>query len=129
MWAVCVEPAGSAATALHAVKLPARAGDTQFVNMHEAYKALPGPMPRRIVGRMARHVYQSRFSERKLPQLHGARRKTIGTASVLHPIVWTHPETGRKAIYINPVRVEAVVGLEIGEALALLDEQIWRRRR
>ena len=90
------------ATALHAVKLPARGGDTQFVNMHEAYEALPEPMQRRIVGRMARHVYQSRFSERKLPQLAGERRKTIGTASVLHPLVRTHPESGRKAIYINP---------------------------
>ena len=70
------------ATALHAVKLPASGGDTQFVNMHEAYEALPEAMQRRIVGRMARHVYQSRFSERKLPQLAGERRKTIGTASV-----------------------------------------------
>lgn len=110
------------ATALHAVKLPARGGDTQFVNMHEAYKALPEPMQRRIVGRMARHVYQSRFSERKLPQLAGERRKTIGTASVLHPLVRTHPESGRKAIYINPIRVEEIVGMETGEALALLDE-------
>jgi taurine dioxygenase len=110
------------ATALHAVKLPATGGDTQFVNMHEAYEALPEPMRRRIDGRMARHVYQSRFSERKLPQLAGERRKTIGTTSVLHPLVRTHPESGRKAIYINPIRVEEIVGMETGEALALLDE-------
>ena len=64
------------ATALHAVKLPATGGDTQFVNMHEAYDALPEAMKRRIDARMARHVYQSRFSERKLPQLeeNAARR-------------------------------------------------------
>jgi taurine dioxygenase len=110
------------ATALHAVKLPASGGDTQFVNMHAAYDALPEAMKRRIEGRMARHVYQSRFSERRLPQLAGERRKTIGTASVLHPLVRTHPESGRKAIYINPIRIEEIVGMEAAEALPLLDK-------
>jgi taurine dioxygenase len=110
------------ATALHAVQLPATGGDTQFVNMHEAYDALPEAMKRRIDGRMARHVYQSRFSKRKLPLLAGERRKTIGTASVLHPLVRTHPESGRKAIYINPIRIEEIVGMEPEGALALLDE-------
>jgi taurine dioxygenase len=110
------------ATALHAVKLPATGGDTQFVNMHEAYEALSDAMRLRIDGRMARHVYQSRYSERKLPQLAGERRKTIGTATVLHPLVRTHPESGRKALYLNPIRIEEIVGMETGEALALLDE-------
>jgi taurine dioxygenase len=110
------------ATALHAVKLPASGGDTQFVNMQEAYDALPDPMKRRIDGRMARHVYQSRFSERKLPRLAGERRKTIGTASVLHPLVRTHPESGRKSIYINPIRIEEIVGMASAEAQALLGE-------
>jgi taurine dioxygenase len=110
------------ATALHAVKLPTAGGDTQFVNMHEAYEALSDAMRRRIDGRMARHVYQSRYSERKLPQLAGERRKTIGTATVVHPLVRTHPESGRKALYINPIRIEEIVEIETSEALALLDE-------
>lgn len=109
------------ATALHAVKLPATGGDTQFVNMHEAYEALPEATRRLIEGRLARHVYQSRYSARKLPQLAGERRKAIGDASVLHPLVRTHPESGRKAIYINPIRIEEIVGMETGEALDLLD--------
>ena len=109
------------ATALHAVELPATGGDTQFVNMHAAYEALPEAIRCRIDGRKARHVYQSRFSERKLPQLAGERRKTVGTASVLHPLVRTHPESGRKAIYINPIRIEEIVGMGTEEALELLD--------
>jgi taurine dioxygenase len=119
----------SKATALHAVKLPASGGDTQFVNMHKAYDALPEAMKRRIEGRLARHVYQSRFSERKLPQLAGERRKTIGTASVLHPLVRTHPESGRKAIYINPIRIEEIVGMASAEALPLLDELLAHSTR
>ena len=116
------DPVPPKATALHAVKLPAAGGDTQFVNMHEAYEALSDAMRRRIDGRMARHVYQSRYSERKLPQLAGERRITVGTATVLHPLVRSHPESGRKALYINPIRIEEIVGMETDEALALLDE-------
>ena len=110
------------ATALHALQLPATGGDTQFVNMHEAYAALTETVQRRIDGLVARHVYQSRYSERKLPQLAGERRKTIGGASVLHPLVRIHPQSGRRAIYINPIRVEEIIGMQTGAALALLDE-------
>jgi taurine dioxygenase len=108
------------ATALHAVKLPATGGDTQFVNMYEAYDALPAETRQRIDGLQARHVYQSRFSERKLPRLPGERQH-ISDKSVIHPLVRVHPQTGRKALYINPIRIEEIIGVEQSEALALLD--------
>ncbi len=109
------------ATALHAVQLPNRGGDTQFVNMHEAYDALSDATKRRIAGLTARHVYQSRHSARKLMGLPDETRKAIA-AFVDHPLVRTHPETGRKAIYINPIRIEEIVGMEEADALPLLDE-------
>jgi taurine dioxygenase len=109
------------ATALHAVKLPKRGGDTQFVNMCEAYAALPIAMRARIDGLKARHVYQSRHSARKLMGLPDEKRKVIA-AFVDHPLVRTHPETGRKAIYINPIRIEEIVGMAEPEALKLLDD-------
>jgi taurine dioxygenase len=109
------------ATALHAVKLPATGGDTQFVNMYEAYDALPEATRNRIDGLQAKHVYQSKYSERKLPKLPGEKKK-IETGAVLHPLVRTHPDSGRKAIYINPIRIEEIVGLSEREALPLLDE-------
>ena len=98
------------ATALHAVKLPNTGGDTQFVNMYEAYDALPDATRKRIDGLQAKHVYQSKYSERKLPKLPGEKKK-IETRAVLHPLVRTHPRSGRKAIYINPIRIEEIVGL------------------
>ena len=109
------------ATALHAVKLPNTGGDTQFVNMYEAYDALPEATKKRIDGLKAKHVYQSKYSARKLPKLPGDK-KHIETGSVLHPLVRTHPRSGRKAIYINPIRIEEIIGLTESEALPLLDD-------
>ncbi len=109
------------ATALHAVALPDRGGDTQFANMAAAYEALPEATKRRIAGLMAIHVYQSSHSARKLMALSEANRERVPNA-VLHPIVRTHPENGRKSIYINPIRIEGIVGLDHKEALPLLDE-------
>ena len=109
------------ATVLHAVKLPNGGGDTQFVNMSQAYEALPEGIKERIEGLQARHVYQSKHSQRKLPRLAEERSK-IGSDSVVHPIVRTHPETGRKAIYINPIRIEEILGMPEQKALPLLDE-------
>src|SRR5260370_9879948 len=109
------------ATALYAVKLPKTGGDTQFVNMYEAYDSLPEEMKKPIDDLKARHVYQSKYSERKLPSLTEERKK-IASGSVVHPIVRTHPGTGRKAIYINPIRIEEIVGMPEQKALPLLHE-------
>ena len=107
------------ATVLHAVSLPDRGGDTQYVNMHLAYDELPGETKRRLDGLKAIHVYQSRHSARQLMELSEKSRDHVPDA-VIHPIVRTHAESGRKALYINPIRIEGIVGMADGEALALL---------
>jgi taurine dioxygenase len=109
------------ATVLHAVQLPDRGGDTQFVNMQRAYEDLSEATQRQIDGLKAVHVYQSRHSERKLMALSEASRAAVPDA-VLHPLVRTHPESGRRSIYLNPIRIEAIIGLDEGPALALLDD-------
>ena len=107
------------ATVLHAVQLPDHGGDTQFVNMHRAYDELPEAMQRRIEGLRAVHVYQSRHSERKLVALSEEARRNVPDG-VLHPLVRTHPESGRRSIYLNPIRTEGIVGMAEEEALTLL---------
>ena len=109
------------ATVLYAVTLPDRGGDTQYVNMHRAYETLPAATQERIADLKAIHVYQNSHSTRKLMGLSEANKERVPNA-VLHPIVRTHPETGRKAIYINPIRIEGILGLAHAEALPLLDE-------
>jgi taurine dioxygenase len=107
------------ATALHAVSLPDWGGDTQYANMHFAYDELPEETRRRLDGLRATHVYQSRHSARKLMDLGEEGRNRVPDA-VIHPVVRTHPESGRKAIYINPIRIEGIVGMPEAEALTLL---------
>lgn len=107
------------ATVLHAVRLPDRGGDTQYVNMHFAYDELPPETKLRLDGLKAIHVYQSRFGARKLMDLNSESRSRV-PASVAHPIVRTHPESGRKALYINPIRTEGIVGMPEADALSLL---------
>ncbi len=109
------------ATVLHAVTLPDRGGDTQFANMAAAHAALPAKMRERIAELVGIHVYQSSHSARKLMALSEANKERVPNA-VLHPIVRTHPESGVKSIYINPIRIEGILGMDHREALPLLDE-------
>lgn len=109
------------ATVLHAVHLPDRGGDTQFLNMAAAYDALPDATRARIDGLMAIHVYQSSHSQRKLMTLTDTAKERVPNA-VLHPLVRTHPDNGRRSIYLNPIRIEGIVGMDHKEALPLLDE-------
>lgn len=109
------------ATVLHAVTLPDSGGDTQFANMAAAYDALPDRTKDRIAPLLGIHVYQSSHSARKLMSLSEANKERVPNA-VLHPIARTHPDNGRKAIYINPIRIEGILGLDHKEALPLLEE-------
>ena len=109
------------ATLLLAIKLPASGGDTQYVNMAAAYDALHEVKKERIAGLTAMHVYQSKHSARKLIGLSDEAKKNIPVA-VYHPIVRTHPESGRKSIYINPIRIDGIDGMEETDALSLLNE-------
>jgi taurine dioxygenase len=109
------------ATALFAVDLPSTGGDTQYVNAHDAYDDLPDATKRRIDGLKAVHVFESKYSPRSLGILTDESRKKLPPPGI-HPLVRTHPENGRKALYLNPVRIESIIGMPDDEALALIDE-------
>jgi taurine dioxygenase len=109
------------ATTLFAVELPTSGGDTQYVNMHDAYDDLPEDTKQKIAGLKAVHVYQSKYSPRRLAGLNEESRRSLPPPGV-HPLVRTHPENGRKALFLNPVRMESIVGMEDGDALAMIDE-------
>jgi taurine dioxygenase len=89
--------------------------------MYEAYNALSDKMKARIDPLQAAHVYQSSLSTRKLMALKD-ETKTKANIEVMHPLVRTHPISHRKALYINPIRIERIDGLEQAETAALLEE-------
>jgi taurine dioxygenase len=109
------------ATTLFAVELPSSGGDTQYVNMHDAYNDLPEATKRKIDGLKAVHAYLSKYSPRPLGYLSEESRQKLPPPGV-HPLVRTHPENGRKALFLNPVRMESILGLEDGDALKLIGE-------
>ena len=109
------------ATTLFAVELPSRGGDTQYVNMHDAYDDLPAATKARIDGLQAVHVYLSKYSPRQLGSISAQSLRDVPPPGI-HPLVRTHPDNGRKALFLNPVRMESIVGMEDADALALIDE-------
>jgi taurine dioxygenase len=109
------------ATTLYAVELPSSGGDTQYVNMHDAYDDLPEKAKQRIEKLKAIHAYQSKYSPRSLGHITEESRGKLPPPSI-HPLVCTHPENGRRALYLNPVRIDSIIGLEDDDALALVDE-------
>jgi taurine dioxygenase len=109
------------ATTLFAVELPSSGGDTQYANMHEAYDDLPDETKQRLDGLKAVHVYQSKHSPRDLAGLDEESRRQLPPPGI-HPLVRTHPENGRKALYLNPVRIESILGMDDDDALALVED-------
>jgi taurine dioxygenase len=109
------------ATTLFAVELPSSGGDTQYVNTHDAYDDLPEKTKQKIDGLKAVHAYLSKHSPRPLGYLSEESRRNLPPPGV-HPLVRIHPENGRKALFLNPVRMESIVGMEDADALELIDE-------
>ena len=98
-------------TTLYAVELPPEGGDTEFANTRLAYEALPEDMKQRIAG--LRVVFQWEHGRR--PGYYASELPPID-----HPLVRTHPETGRKALYLGHHAMR-IAGMGEAEGAALLD--------
>ncbi len=108
------------ATLLHSIEIPSHGGSTWFCNMHSVYDALPEATRKRIDGKRAMHGYDTPRA-RNRPSAR-TPEEIAETPDVEHPLVRTHPVTGRKALYLNPNRLDRIVGMERAESDALLDE-------
>ena len=107
------------ATVLYAIDVPAAGGDTEFTNLFLAYDALDDATKRVIRGRRVFHAYLSRRAPRKL--LTRTREEERGSSGCWQPLVRRHPESGRSALYLNPMRCDEVEGMDREEGDALLD--------
>ena len=108
------------ATALCALALPSVGGDTAFIDCHAVLDAMPANLRHRIDGRNAVHKYLSRRGKALVAVRNDAELEK--TPDVSHPLIRTHPETGRHALYINPNRIDHIAGMSLDESDAILDE-------
>ena len=117
----------SALTMLYGVEIPETGGDTQFTNMYAAYDDLTDDMKQRLDGLKVVHRYRPSRKGVTARQLTAEEEEIL--PEVLHPIVRTHPETGRKALYLNRNRMDRIPGMEHDECEALLDELVEHATR
>jgi len=109
-------------TMLYGVIVPSSGGDTQFTNMYAAYDDLAPETRAKIEGLKVVHKYDSSRKTGRVAKRPEAEMAAMPEA--IHPLVRTHPETRRKALYLNPNRMEGIVGLGHAESDALLDALI-----
>jgi taurine dioxygenase len=76
-------------------------------------------MKQRLNGLKVVHVYQSKYSPREIRPLDAESLKNLPPPAI-HPLVRIHPETGRKFLYMNPVRMESIQGMPDEEAQPLI---------
>ena len=111
-------PEPSLGSILRAVTLPPLGGDTLWADMGRAYDLLDDETKELIDGRKATHDYASAFGRGQPPEVQERMRAKHPT--VEHPIVRTHPETGRKTLYVNVGFTRSIVGMVDEEGVPLL---------
>ena len=99
--------------------LPECGGDTMFANMYMAYEALSNPMQKFLsdlkASHESEHFYRGRYkTESKV-------ESKTEYPSAIHPVIRTHPETGKKSIFVNKFFTTRIVGLEPQESKFILD--------
>jgi taurine dioxygenase len=111
------------ASMLYALEVPPAGGNTSFCSMYAVYEALPDGLKRQIANLKIKHdgTYNSGGYLRQGVTPTDDPRTSPGA---VHPLVCTHPETGRRMLYLGRRRNAYLVGLELAESEALLDE-LW----
>ena len=120
------DPDPALGSILVARQLPEEGGDTLFASMYAAYDALSPGLKKTLEGMRAVHSAAHVFGAATLAMSdQGKDFKTIDVATkdVTHPVVITHPESGRKALYVNPgftLRFDGWTALESAPLLKFL---------
>ncbi|MBT3905969.1 MAG: TauD/TfdA family dioxygenase [Rhodospirillales bacterium] len=112
------------ASILHALELPPRGGNTSFMNMYAVLEALPTHITSRLEGRRCKHD-ASHTSDGALRHDFAETADASLTPGPSHPMIRTHPETGRKALYLGRRLNAYIEGMSLEESEELLDE-IWQ---
>lgn len=105
-------------TFLYAIEVPAAGGDTLFLNMYKAYETLPAELKARIDGKKALNAYLYDSTTRAV---NGSKIDFSAHPHYVQPIVRTHPDTRRKALYVNRLMTFSVEDMDEEQGGALLN--------
>ncbi len=111
------------AAILHAWEVPPSGGDTSFANQYLAYETLPGDLHDKIEGRIMVHD-ETYNSAGQLRKGFGEVTDPRDAPGARHPIVRTHPVTGRKCLYLGRRRNGCILGLDLDDSEETLD-RLW----
>ena len=103
-------------TFLYALELPSTGGNTLFSNMYKAYGAVPSALKVKLQGKKALHIHEYKRSEKAdlsdisaIPHYH-------------HPVFITHPDTGRKTLFVDRLMTARIEGVDAQESDAILEQ-------
>jgi taurine dioxygenase len=116
------------ASILYAVEVPGHGGDTLWINMYEAYEALSDGMKRMLRGLRAMHSGRP-YGVMGAPPKDLRTSRSIGIErnnpeadrELAHPVVRLHPESGRKALFVNSIYTARFEDMSEAESRPLLD--------
>ena len=111
------------ASALYALEIPPTGGETGFCNMYLAYENLPAPLKERAESLQCKHD-SSRNSTGGLRRGQPENTTPRDAPGAVHPLVRTHPVTGRNALFLGRRLNAYIVGLDPQESESLLDT-LW----
>lgn len=120
-------------TFLYALELPSTGGNTLFSNMYRAYDAVPQALKQKLAGKKALHIHEYKRTEK--PDLSDISK----TPHYFHPVFVTHPNTGRKSLFVDRLMTQRIEGVspeesvdileqlyEIGERPEFIYEHVWQ---
>jgi taurine dioxygenase len=117
---MCYVERPSMATLLYAMVIPSEGGNTLFANMYKAYETLPEQTRQRLEGLKAVNGYEPGTSA-PMAAMRTRSQPSPTARTYAHPVVCTHPATGKKALYVNRLMTEYIVGMPREESNALLE--------
>lgn len=104
---------------LHLQQVPPVGGDTMFASMYAAYNALSDKMKEILGGLQAKHEGAQNYRDKQ--GRTGQLRDGVDVyPEAVHPVIRTHPVTGKKGIFVNPIFTTGIVGLSKAESDAIL---------
>lgn len=121
----CHQEKPCSATILYGIEIPSQGGDTCFANAYYAYETLPPNLSEKVEGKRAMNVYDYTYADTRGGDF--AIREGVPHAS--HPVVRTHPITGRKALYVNRLMTGFIEGMDRSESDELLERLFVHQER